>query len=200
MSPWFNVYLCRTSRANSPLHAMCAIVLALAPAVALAQPATPPPGAGQHRHGPPPEAGMAGQHGQMDAEHAADMELFHYLADHGTEIRRTITALPGGVDTVTESDNPEVAGKIQAHVASMKARVEAPRPIHRRDPLFAEVFANADKIKMSAELTPKGVRVVETSDDAYVARLIQAHAEVVSLFIKNGRAEMMKNHEVPAKP
>ena len=152
-------------------------------------------GAGMH-HGC-----QACGHGQgMDASHAADMELFHYLGDHGSEITRTIKTLPTGVETVTESDNVEVATKIRVHVASMSARVEEKRPIHMRDPLFAEIFAHADKIVMRHEETPKGVKVIETSDDPYVAALIQAHAEVVSLFIKNGRAEMRKNHAVPARP
>lgn len=135
----------------------------------------------------------------MGADHAADMELFHYLGDHGKEIRRTIKVIPKGVDTLTESDNPEVAEKIRRHVASMSSRVEQQRPIHMRDPLFAEVFKHAKQISMTHEATEKGVRVVETSDDPYVATLIQAHAEVVSLFIQNGRAEMMKNHDVPAR-
>ena len=140
-------------------------------------------------------------HGQgMDASHAADMELFHYLGEHGNEITRTIKQLPTGVETVTESDNVEVATKIRVHVASMSARVEEKRPIHMRDPLFAEIFAHADKIVMRHEETPKGVKVIETSDDPYVAALIRAHAEVVSLFVKNGRAEMQKNHAVPARP
>ena len=140
------------------------------------------------------------QHGQgqgMDDQHAKDMELFHYLGDHGKEITRTITVLPDGVETLTESDNAEVATKIQAHVLSMSARVKEQRPIHMRDPLFREVFANADKIVMRHENTSKGVKVVETSADPYVAKLIQAHAEVVSLFIKHGRDEMRKNHAVP---
>ena len=89
--------------------------------------------------------------------------------------------------------------KLQAHVASMYKRLEAKRPIHARDPLFAEIFRNADKIKLKLEKTKKGMKVVETSDDAYVAKLIQSHAEVVSLFLKNGRAEMMKNHTLPDK-
>jgi uncharacterized protein len=47
------------------------------------------------------------------------------------------------------------------------------------------------------ETTEKGVRVVETSP--YVVNLIQAHADVVSAFITNGRFEMMKDHAVPAR-
>ena len=73
------------------------------------------------------------------------------------------------------------------------------RPIHLRDPLFAEVCKHADKIALEMESTPTGIRVVETSTDAYTVKLIQAHADVVSLVLANGRAEMMKNHAVPTR-
>lgn len=135
--------------------------------------------------------------GGMDPSHKADMELFHFLLDHRTEITRIITKRDDGVETVTESNNPKVAEKIQEHVASMKKRVEEKRPIHLRDPLFAAIFKNADKIDFRLEKTAKGAKVLETSKDAYVAKLLQAHAEVVSLFLKNGHAEVMKNHELP---
>jgi hypothetical protein len=134
-----------------------------------------------------------------DAAHRADMELFHFLLDHRKEITHKVTNLPNGIETLTESANPKVVEKLQAHVASMYKRVEEKRPIHARDPLFAEIFRNTDKIKMKVEKTKVGVKVVETSEDPYVAELIQAHAEVVNLFLKNGRTEMMKNHAVPEK-
>ena len=57
----------------------------------------------------------------------------------------------------------------------MLARVKHGRPIHPRDPLFAELFRYADRIDARHELTPGGVPVVETSDDLYVAKLLQAH-------------------------
>jgi hypothetical protein len=41
------------------------------------------------------------------------------------------------------------------------------------------------------------VKVVETSDDPYTVKLIQAHAQVVSLFVEKGFPEAAKNHEVP---
>lgn len=132
-----------------------------------------------------------------DATHRADMELFHFLLDHRTEITRKVTDLPNGVETLTESANPKVREKLQAHVASMYKRVEEKRPIHARDPLFAEIFRHADKITMKFDKTEKGVKVTETSNDPYVAKLIQAHAQVVNQFIKNGRSEMMKNHPLP---
>jgi hypothetical protein len=134
-----------------------------------------------------------------DAAQRADMELVHFLLDHRKEITRKVTNLPNGIETQTESDNPKVAEKLQAHVQSMYQRVEEKRPIHARDPLFAEIFRNTHKIKMKLEKTKTGVKVIETSEDPYVAKLIQAHAEVVNLFLKNGRLEMMKDHPLPDK-
>ena len=79
------------------------------------------------------------------------------------------------------------------------ARVKEGRPIHQRDPLFAELFRYADRIETRHELTAGGVRVIETSDDAYVVQLLRAHAEVVNAFIANGHLEMMKEHPVPPR-
>jgi len=60
------------------------------------------------------------------------------------------------------------------------------------------VFKNHDKIKMVVENTERGVKVTETSDDAYTVKLIQAHAVVVSKFVKRGFDEAQENHPVPA--
>jgi hypothetical protein len=146
-------------------------------------------GQGRHRMG-----GM-----MQDPDHRADMQMFHELLDNRERITRQVTPRADGVETVTESDDPAVARIIQAHVESMSARIVEARPIHMRDPLFREVFMHAKQIVMRHEMTPKGVRVTETSTDPYVAKLIQAHAEVVSAFIANGRSEMMKNHAVPER-
>lgn len=137
-------------------------------------------------------AGFAAQ-----ADPSSDMAVFHYLLDHHKEITRKVTKRPDGVETVTESNRPEVVAKIQEHAAAMHRRVKEGRPIHLRDPLFREIFANVEKIEMTVEKTPHGVRVRETSKDAYVARLIQAHADVVDKFVENGRSEMWKNHPLP---
>lgn len=134
-----------------------------------------------------------------DERFAADREVFQFLlANHG-KITRTVKQLPNGVETLTESAVPEIATKIREHVDWMQVRVEEAKPIRRRDPLFAELFEHADKIKMVAEATDRGVRVTETSDDPYVVTLIQAHAKTVSGFVDRGFAEAMKNHAVPDK-
>jgi hypothetical protein len=125
--------------------------------------------------------------------------MFHSLLAHRDAIQRKVTKLPNGVETVTESDDPEVAKTIQRHVESMHKRLQEGRPIHMRDPLFAAVFADGQKITMKVESTKKGVRVTETSTDPYVAKLIQAHAEVVNLFVANGFAEVPVDHAVPRR-
>ena len=134
-----------------------------------------------------------------DSTHAADMRVFHQLFEHRTEITRQVIAREDGIETVTESTNPEVTRLLQTHVEAMLARVKEGRPIHLRDPLFAELFKHADRIEARHELTTGGVRVVETSKDAYVVKLLRAHAEVVSAFLANGMSEMKKNHPVPPR-
>ncbi len=144
--------------------------------------------------------GRGGMGGMMgDESHMADMELIHTLLDNGSKVRRTVTMRPDGVETVTESDDPALVDTIRAHVAAMYGRVKEQKPIHMRDPLFRAVFENASKIVMAHAVTDKGVRVTETSTDPYVVKLIQAHARVVDAFVKNGRSEAMKNHDLPPK-
>lgn len=126
--------------------------------------------------------------------HGADMGAIHFLFAHREEIRRTVTKIPGGVRTTTESDNPAVAAQLGEHVRAMYARVKEHRPIHSRDPLFAALFKNADKLEFRIDDTPKGLTVTETSSDPEVVTLIRRHAEVVSLFLANGMHEMMRSH------
>ncbi len=145
--------------------------------------------------------GGPGRGGQgPDADFVADRDDFHFLLQHHDEIRRVVNERDNGVETTTESDNEEVAAKIQKHVAAMYQRVEHQRPIRMRDPLFAAIFQHADKINMAIENTATGVRVVETSDDPYVAALLKAHAKVVSGFVEYGFEEARKTHAVPGKP
>ncbi|MBN9121383.1 MAG: hypothetical protein J0I06_19900 [Planctomycetes bacterium] len=148
----------------------------------------------------PPGKGPAGPGGGKDENFAADRDVFHFLLANRADIKRTVKETKTGVETVTESDKPEVAKKIREHVAAMHARVKGGKGIHLRDPLFAELFKHYDKITMAVENTEKGAKVTESSDDPYVAKLIQAHARVVTKFIENGHAEVRKNHPLPEKP
>jgi hypothetical protein len=105
------------------------------------------------------QGGRGGRGMTSDGAHVADMQLVHQLFDHRTEITRQVVMRPDGVETVTESQNPEVTRLLQTHVASMLARVKEGRPLHGRDPLFAELFRYADQMTAKHEVTIGGVRV-----------------------------------------
>ena len=70
------------------------------------------------------QSGPGGRGMMGDASHMADMQLFHQLFEHRTEINRQVIERADGIETVTESKNPEVTRLLQAHVASMLARVK----------------------------------------------------------------------------
>lgn len=128
----------------------------------------------------------------------ADQHVFHYLLEHHGDIRRSVKRLDNGVETLTESENPEVTAKIQEHVASMHQRIKEGRGLRFWDELFAAIFKKHASITMTVENTKQGVMVRETSEEPGVVALIQAHAEVVSQFVARGFAEAHKNHAVPA--
>lgn len=140
--------------------------------------------------------------GVSDAEPgtvAYDRDVFQTLLGNHELIRRGVREIPNGIETVTESDNAEVAALIQDHVAAMKVRIEGGYRLRQWDPMFVAIFDNADKIRMEYEKTAKGMRVREVSDDAYVARLIQAHAKMVSGFVSRGTEESKLAHEPPTR-
>ncbi|HMV51727.1 MAG TPA: hypothetical protein PLD20_35095 [Blastocatellia bacterium] len=133
----------------------------------------------------------------MGGNQPQDMKTIHTLFDEHKNITRTVKNISNGVETLTESDDPKVKALIVEHSWAMKARLEKKQPIRQWDPLFAELFKYADKIKMEIASTAKGVKVTETSDDTYVVKLIQAHAAGVSEFVAEGMSSMHKEHPLP---
>ncbi|MBX3400096.1 MAG: hypothetical protein KF873_15295 [Gemmataceae bacterium] len=152
----------------------------------------PPAGKGPMGKGPMGKGGQG-----KDAAFATDRDTFHFLLENHKAITRNVKKLDNGVETVTESEKPEVAKKIQEHVPAMYERLKSGKGVRYWDPLFAEAFKHGKKMKMEITNTAKGVKVVETSDNADVVKIIQAHAEVVSQFVKNGFDEAHKEHPVP---
>ena len=146
--------------------------------------------------GPPPGKGPGGKGGGAMAH---DRDVFHFLLEHHKDIKRTVKKLDNGVETLTESDRPEVAAKIQEHVPAMEKQMKEGHAVRHWDPLFVEIARHARKITMKIEKTKKGVKVNSTSDDPRAVKLIQAHAEVVSKFVEKGFAEAHKEHRVPTE-
>ena len=140
--------------------------------------------------------GMPGNMGS----NMADMQQIHtLLANHGS-VQRAVRKLPNGVETVTTSRDPRVAALLPEHVNAMYARLKEGRLIRGFDPLFVELFRQADQIDLKVERLPNGVRVVETARDPYAVQLIQAHAEAVNGFVRDGLAAMHRTHAVPSNP
>jgi hypothetical protein len=133
----------------------------------------------------------------MRDDHRDDMVTIHSLFADREKIERTVVKITNGVETITESGDPKVAARIVKHAYEMKERLEKNEPIHMWDPLFAELFANATKIRMEITKTARGVKVLEQSDDMATVKLIQAHADVVSRFLEKGMSEMHERHEIP---
>ncbi len=123
----------------------------------------------------------------------------HGLLFNHDSIKRSVTNLPDGIRTVTESDDPEVAATIKKHVADMGKRVEEGRdpglPIE--SPALHAIFRDKDKIKTTYETTEKGVVLVQTSADATAVKALQDHAAEVTDLARRGmvaaQEAMMKN-------
>ena len=129
---------------------------------------------------------------QGDASFGADMQLVHeMLLDHD-KITRTVTNLPDGIRTVTESDDPQVAQLIKAHVGSMQKRLQEGRIFNLFSPTLPVLFEHKEDIKTVVAMTEKGATVTQTSADAGVVAALQAHAVEVSELARDGMAAMMR--------
>ena len=124
-------------------------------------------------------------------------DIHGLLTDHDL-IKRTVTNLPDGIRTVTESDDSQVAATIKKHVAEMGKRVEEGHdpglPIE--SPALHSIFRDKDKIKSTYEVTEKGVIVVQTSTDATAVKALQDHAAEVTDLAQRG---MVAAHEAMMK-
>jgi hypothetical protein len=129
----------------------------------------------------------------MGAMHGGDatvseMRGIHALFANHDRINRTVTNLPNGIRTVTESDDPQLAQTIKDHTVTMLKRVSEKRdpglPIE--SPALHGIFDNYDKITTKVETTEKGIIVIQTSDDAATVALLQKHAGEVSAFVEKG--------------
>lgn len=149
------------------------------------------------------ERGMMRMPSWMMSGHAMegmgrDMSVIHGLLMNHARIQRSVEDIPGGVRTVTTSEDPEVAELIRAHVWRMKERMEQGEPIRQMDPLFRELFRRRAQIRIEVQDTPRGVIVTETSADPQVVLLIRQHAHrAVSEFVERGMARAMEPTPLP---
>jgi hypothetical protein len=142
-------------------------------------------------------AGMRGR--SHDAGTMAEMGDIHELFVNHERITRTVTNLPNGIRTVTESADPRIAQILRDHVTSSRTRVETGNdpglPIESE--ALRSIYRNYDKIHTTLEPTATGIVVVQTSTDPETVAALQQHASEVTDFVKDGmaamHAAMMKN-------
>ena len=163
----------------------------------------------QSEHNPNPNMaqhqGMMMRHGMgmmgmsHDSRTMAEMAAIHQLIANHDRIKRSVTNLPDGIRTVTESDDPQIAKVIKEHVASMDQRVRTKNdpglPIE--SPALRSILRNGDKVQTTIETTEKGAVVIQTSTDPETVAALQQHASEVSDLVQGGMAAMhsamMKN-------
>jgi hypothetical protein len=137
-------------------------------------------------------AGPVGMLTRQDEDSAADMGLVHELLASNREIKRTVTRLPDGIKTRTESDNPRVAQAIKAHVGSMSRRLTDGREFNIFSKTLPVLFENRDKINSTVELTDRGAVVTRTSSDLEVVAALHGHADEVTELVQDGMAAMRR--------
>lgn len=143
----------------------------------------------------PTNGGMSGtmmDGGMMGSATAADMGTYTTLFDRHRELRRRVEPIPGGVRTLTESDVPELAAMLQAHVASMYEHLQQGAEVNCMSASLPTLFRNAKRYRRTFTVTPTGVAVTERSDDSRLARAIREHAREVTGFVRDGMPAMMR--------
>ena len=139
--------------------------------------------------------GMRGGHGMtamlqgVDTTEAEVAELQNLFMNH-LQITRTVTNLPNGIRTVTESDNPDLVADIVSHVVGMTQRVHDGRDpqIRIQSPTLDVIFANRDLIETVMEPTSSGIAVTQTSSDPATVAALQTHAAEVTEMVNHGMA------------
>jgi hypothetical protein len=129
--------------------------------------------------------------------HKHDQDVFHALLHHHEQIQRELTHTAQGIRSITTSENPEIVSLLHDHVPAMHHRLQANFGLRHWDPAFPEIFAQREKVQMVVTLLPNGVEVVESSEDANVVKLIQAHGQIVSLFSQRGFEQARQPSPLP---
>lgn len=127
-----------------------------------------------------------------DNAFGTDMNVVHEMLAAHDKINRTVTNLPDGIRTVTESDDPQVAKEIKDHVASMAGRLKDGRVFNVASHTLPTIFAKSDTIRTHIEQTPTGVIVTQTSTDPTTVVALQKHAGEVSDLARGGMGALMR--------
>ena len=141
-----------------------------------------------HAQGQHDEVNMPGLQGKdTTPQEVNDLRVMFQLHK---DFRRTVTHLPNGIRTVTETDNPRLYAALVSHVAGMLQRVSEQRNPHViiQSPTLEAVFEGGRLIRNDIQVTAKGVTVTQTSDQPHLVKALQTHANEVSELALRGMA------------
>jgi hypothetical protein len=121
-----------------------------------------------------------------------DMSRYMEMFNRHNELTRTVEDIPGGIRTTTESNSPDLAAQLKAHVSSMYSHLEQGGEVMCMSDSLPTLFRRADGYRRQLTLTPTGVIAEETADDPQLVAAIRAHAQEVSGFVRDGMPSMMR--------
>jgi len=120
-----------------------------------------------------------------------DMRTYMEMFSRHTELNRVVEEVPGGVRTTTQSNSPDLAAKLQAHVSSMYSHVQQGAEVMCMSSSLPTLFRNASGYRRQLTFTPTGVIAEETADHPNLTEAIRAHAREVTGFVVDGMPAMM---------
>jgi hypothetical protein len=124
----------------------------------------------------------------------------HRLFDGHEGLRREVTTIPDGYVALTESDSPELATALKAHVAQMEERLGKGLPVRLHDPAFAEYVKHRKDITHKVEATGKGLKVTVRGKTPEAVEVARNHAKVVTDFASHGWEAHDRDHPAALKP
>ena len=149
-----------------------------------------------HKHD---EVNMPGLQGKDTTDQEVN-DLKEIFRSH-KGIIRVVSNLENGIVTTTEAENKTLREAIVSHVTMMVTRLqEGKNPeVIIQSPTLDSLFDFYEQIDTEIELTDKGIKVIQTSTNPKVIKLLQKHAAEVSDMSKRGMVavheRMMKNNK-----
>jgi len=121
-----------------------------------------------------------------------DMSRYMEMFNRHREINRVVEEIPGGVRTTTQSNSPELAAQLQAHISSMYSHLDQGTEVRCMSQSLPTLFRQANNYRRQFTFTPTGVIAEETADDPALTEAIRAHAREVTGFVQQGMPAMMQ--------
>jgi hypothetical protein len=142
-----------------------------------------------HKHD---EVNMPGLQGKDTTDQEVN-DLKEIFRSH-KGIIRVVSNLENGIVTTTEAENEILKEAIVSHVTMMVTRLqEGKNPeVMIQSPTLDALFDVYEEIDTEIELTDMGIKVIQTSTNPEVIKLLQKHAAEVSDMSKRG---MVAVHE-----